>query len=153
VATDDLALSVVLPVRTHNSVLFSNGSRSSASDDELLERFLLASHLSGTPPQQVESELAAQESAATDVPISTYSYYLFELSPYQQRRSDRHISPTRLPAVMRWYDSMNVGQELRRFRVDYLWTKVRRQPLPVTGWKWTPVFANSDGRLWRLSRG
>jgi len=151
VATDDIELSAVLPVQTHDSVLFSDGSRSSARDDELLERMLLASHLSGRSAEQVRTELAAF--TYTGVPLMSYGRYMWEISlRYENSGGDGHVAADRLPAVMDEYAAMDVGGELRRFRVDYLWTEAGQEPASVPGWRFTPVLTNAEGRLWRLSR-
>jgi hypothetical protein len=150
VATDNLELSAILPVQTHNSVLFSDGSRSGASDEELMERFLLTSRLSGDTAEQVRGELAAF--TRTGVPLMSYSRYLFETSlRYEREGSDGHLAPERLPPVMAQFNAMDLASELRRFRVDYLWTDPRHEPAAVPGWTWTPVLQNAEGQLWRLS--
>jgi hypothetical protein len=150
VATDDLELSSVLPVLTHNSVLFSDGSRSGASDEELMERFLLASRLSGTPAAVVSEELSNPDNKI--VPLMSYTRYLFEINfRYEHYGDDHFVAPERLPPLLREFAEMDLAGELRRFRVDYLWTEPGRQPATVPGWTLTPVLDTADGRLWRLS--
>ena len=56
VATTDLRLSTVLPVYTHDGTLLANGSRTSASDDELIERI---------PPGQRADEDATRDGGTT----------------------------------------------------------------------------------------
>jgi hypothetical protein len=149
VATDDLGLSILLPCSTHDSVLFANGSRSTASDQELMERFLLASRLSGASPELVAVELNSD--TAERVGVSSYAYYLFETSPYKDDVG-QHIVPGQIPGLLHWFRSMNLEDELRRFRVDYLWTENGRVPAEVNNWYWTPVFTSHEGQLWHLLR-
>jgi hypothetical protein len=149
VATDNLGLSILLPVSTRDSVLFSNGSRSTASDQELMERFLLASRLSGASPERVSNELSSDSSEG--IGIATYAYYLFETSPYRDGGT-QHIASAQLPGLLQQFRSMNLEYELRRFRVDYLWTEDGRYPAEVVGWRWSPVLASQGGRLWQLVR-
>ena len=148
-ATDDLGLSILLPCATHDSVLFANGSRSTASDEELMERFLLASRLSGASSEQVAIEL--QSETAERIGVSSYAYYLFETSPYKDDVG-QHIVSGQIPALLHWFRSMNLEDELRRFRVDYLWTENGQVPTEVMGWSWTLVFTNHEAQLWYLSR-
>jgi hypothetical protein len=153
VATDDLALSIVLPVQTHNSVLFANGSRSSAPDVELMERFLLASHLAGTPPVVVERELIEPTAPDEDVTVANYPLYLFEFSRrYQRIPAERRLAPDRLAGVMQWYGVMDVAQQLGRFRVDYVWMRGSAVPADVAGWRFERVLATGEGSLWQLTR-
>jgi hypothetical protein len=153
VATDDLALSIVLPVQTHNSVLFANGSRSSAPDEELMERFLLASRLAGTPPEVVERELVEPTAPDEDVTVANYPLYLFEFSLlYQRIPAERRIAPERLAGVMQWYRALNVSHELERFRVDYVWMHGSSVPVGVAGWRSVHVLSNDEGSLWQLTR-
>jgi hypothetical protein len=153
VATNDLALSIVLPVQTHNSVLFADGSRSSAMDDELMERFLLASRLVGSPPAIVATKLEGEAPASEDVRAADYSLYLFEFSEkYQRIRAERRVAPDRIDGVVRWYTSMDVPQELERFRVDYVWMKGDGVPAAVVGWRFVQVLQTKEGRLWHLIR-
>ncbi|QMV17889.1 hypothetical protein GOB94_03670 [Granulicella sp. 5B5] len=153
VATDELELSIVLPVETHNSVLFANGSRSSASDDELLERFLLASRLVGEPSEVVESELSGEMPADVAEPPANYSLYLFEFSKkYQRRLAERRVAPAWIPVLLQRYATMDLAQELQRFRVDYVWVPTGRMPVAVTGWRYAEAFSSTEGTLWQLKR-
>ena len=153
VATDDLGLSIVLPVQTHNSVLFADGSRSSATDDELMERFLLAGRLVGASPATVARKLEDETPATEDVLAADYSLYLFEFSKkYQRIPAERRVAPDRIDGVVRWYTSMDLPLELERFRVDYVWTKGETSPVSVAGWRFAQVLQTSEGQLWHLTR-
>jgi hypothetical protein len=152
IATDDIKLSIVLPVQTHNSVLFSDGSRSTASDAELMERFLLASRLAGASVQQVHTELTTGETSGPGAANATYTGYLYESSPWEMHNGMRRIVPDRVEGVMQWFSSMNLAGELSRFRVDYLWTEPGRRPATVQGSSWKKAFSSADGSLWQLIR-
>lgn len=154
VATDDLALSVVLPVMTHNSVLMADGSRSSASDDELMERFLFASKLQGVGAAEVGRRLRGEVPVDNDTPEGSYPFYLFEFSDsYQPDRGVRRVSEARIPELLRVYGAMDAATELRRFRVDYLWRRTGdARAAGSTGLRCDLVFAGSGGTLCRLVR-
>lgn len=153
VATDELGLSIVLPVETHNSVLFANGSRSSASDDELVERFLLASRLVGEPSEVVARELSGAMPKDVAEPPANYSLYLFEFSKkYQRHLAERRVAPAWIPVLLQQYAEMDLGRELERFRVDYVWVPTGRVPVAVAGWRYVEAFSSTEGVLWRLER-
>ena len=155
VATDNLELSILLPDVTHNSILFSEGSRSTASDQELMERFLLVSRLSGASAEQVSEELSS--STAKGIGVASYTYYMFETSTYEEVGVRRTVS-AQIPGLLQWFGAMNLEDELRRFRVDYLWTENGRTPPAVAGWRWRLVLtgpqdpASQAGQLWQLVR-
>lgn len=148
VVSNELDLNMVLPVSTHNSVLVSNGSRSSATNHELVERYLLASRLTGTPAEQVRQQLL---SGAGGEPGSflSYSYYLFETSEYLAPGT-LHIKPSIVPELLDWFSSMNLAEELRRFRADYVVTDGNIQPHQVPGMTSQKAFASGDLTVWQL---
>jgi hypothetical protein len=153
VATDDLELSIVLPVQTHNSVLFADGSRSSADDHELMERFLLASRLEGVSSAEMEQRLSGEMPTDSHVQAANYPFYLFEFSDtYQRIRAERRVAPDRIAEVLAWYAAMVPVQELERFRVDYVWATRGRIPIAVSGWRYVAAFSSGEGTLWRLER-
>lgn len=153
VATDDLALSIVLPVMTHTSVLYADGSRSSANDDELMERFLLAGRLAGASSAEMERRMRAVTWREADVTEASYTSYLYEFSAkYQETRGDRHVSGQLIPGLLQQYAQMDVAAELQRFRVDYVWTEAKQVPPAVTGWVYVQAFSSTEGTLWRLVR-
>jgi hypothetical protein len=150
VATDNLRLSVLMPTMSHDNVLYANGSRSQATNDELMDRFLLASHLAGTSRKLVQERLqVGSEYADGALPVSTYLYYLSETSPLQPA-GQHFLLPQFVPGVMQQFDEVNAATELKKFRVDYVWTDDGRVPLQVEGYELQPVFENGDGRLWEL---
>ena len=152
VATTDLRLATVLPLYTHNGTLVANGSRTSASDRELVERYLLASALTRTPAGTVEAALSQETGSANmPLPLSTASYFLFETSPEYIDSSRRKMKESALPAVMERYRNMDVADELKRLRVDYVWMNSGR-PADVQGLREERVLDTADGSLWKLER-
>jgi hypothetical protein len=151
VATTDLRLSTVLPVYTHDGTLLANGSRTSASDDELIERYFLASALTSIPPETVERQLTQQNGTPdSGLPIATYSYFLFEHSPYVDS-SLRRIRTDKLADVMERYRTLDLGAELEHFRVNYVWM-TDGEPEMSPGWGWEKALNTEDGSLWILRR-
>jgi hypothetical protein len=152
VATTDLRLATALPLYTHNGTLVANGSRTSASDRELVERYLLASALTRTPAGTVEAALSQETGSANmPLPLSTASYFLFETSPEYFDPSRRRMKESALPAVMERYRNMDVADELKRLRVDYVWMNSDR-PADVQGLREERVLDTADGSLWKLER-
>jgi hypothetical protein len=150
VATTELRLVTILPLYTRNGTLIANGSRTSGSNRELVERYLLASALTRTPPGAVEAALAEQGGwADSPLPLATASYFLFETAPEYFDSSRRRIKESVLPGVMEWYRTMDVAEELKRFRVDYVWMR-GGPPLALPGLHWEQVLETPDGSLWRL---
>jgi hypothetical protein len=76
-------------------------------------------------------------------------YYLSETSPLQPA-GQHFLLPQFVPGVMQQFDEVNAATELKKFRVDYVWTDDGRVPLQVEGYELQPVFENGDGRLWEL---
>jgi hypothetical protein len=115
-----------------------------------VERYLLASALTRTPPGAVEAALAEQGGwADSPLPLATASYFLFETAPEYFDSSRRRIKESVLPGVMEWYRTMDVAEELKRFRVDYVWMR-GGPPLALPGLHWEQVLETPDGSLWRL---
>lgn len=154
VATTNLRLCTLLPVYTKDFILLVNGSRTSGTDDEVMERFLLASALTETPASRVSAELRQTDSDASQTPLfsATYSYFMFENSPYFD--SDRHrILEARIPAILEKYREIqaNLPAELARFRVNYIYMQNKQAPASISGWNAAQVFeAPNGGELWKL---
>lgn len=148
VASNQLDLNVFLPVATHNSVLVSDGSRSSATSRELLERYLLANRLSGASEEQVKEQLLSDTSAEFGGSLS-YSYYLFETSPYLTPGT-HHIDPAQIGGLLNWFSNMDISKELKGFRVDYVVTDRGVEPPQTPGFSWISVFKSDNLILWQL---
>ena len=120
VATTDLRLTTILPLYTHDGTLFANGSRTSASNEELIERYLLASKLIQAPASTVRSQLSQGIGEGSPIPVMTYSEFLFETAP-QKDPIRWKLTPTATDQVLEEYQQLDPAAELKHLRVDYLW--------------------------------
>ena len=150
VATSNLRLCLEMPLYTHNRLLVANGTRSSGSDEELLERLILANRLAGTSPSRLAAELRGDDPAPDGVHIAGYASYLFEQSPLLNQGT-HGLTNAALAAALERFQTMNAAQELQRFRVNYLYTRPEDAPMAPTGWTLQPVLRTEDGTLWQLS--
>ena len=156
VATTEMRLNITIPDYTHNSILVVDGSRSSGSDDEIVDRFLLANALVNVQPADVLSKLSV--GWGSSIPSSfpshvTYSYYMFESSPYFDSLRG-NIREESLPGLMARYGEIraHLPDELLKYRVDYIYTNRSQTPAIVPGWKNSRVLQTDDGTLWHLQR-
>ena len=158
VATTDLALATELPVFTHNYTLLANGTRSSGSDDEILDRFLLADALVSSPPAVVEQQLRPIEKdevyhAGDPVGASYYVPFLFEHSP---KRVPNLLQPmlTHEAAAdaLAKYRDLDLNRELHRFRVNYVYVMNGQAPATIAGWRMQMVLKTERGSLWKLTQ-
>ncbi len=156
VATTDLALSTELPVVTHDYTLLANGTRSSGSDDEILDRFLLADALVGTPPPLVEQQLRptkGNQPYHPGDPVNAYYVpFLFEHSP--MRVSDLLqplLTKQATATALDKYRRLDLARQLQRFRVNYVYIMNRQTPASIRGWRWQRVLDTQRGSLWRLT--
>jgi len=143
-------LATVLPLYTHDGTLMANGSRTSAPDEELIERYLLASKLVQTPASTVRTELAQGIGAGSPLPVTTYSEFLFETAPQKDPIHWLLIPEATDQAVME-YQHLDPAAELQHLRVDFVWLS-NGSPEEVPGYAWNKVFENSAGSLWQLRR-
>jgi len=147
VATTSIVLAMYMPVHTQDCTLMVNGSRTSASDSEILDRYLLASALTGASPSTVEQELAPKQ--PTHQPWTNYPSFFFEYSPDLNTRQT--LKSTVVQAALAKYRSLNLSSELRHYRVNYLYAENGRNPVQIEGMQWQRVFTTTNGSLWRLS--
>lgn len=154
IATTDLSLCVVLPVFTHNYSLLANGSRTSGSDDEVLERFLLANALTSTPEGRVIEELSGSwpRTPSDQNPGNTsYAAFLYEWSPYRDMLRPS-LTPQALAMAAARYRSLDIAHDLERFRVNYIYTMNGQTPASIRGWQTQRALDTPQGTLWRLGR-
>ncbi len=157
VATTDLALATELPVFTHNYTLLANGTRSSGSDDEILDRLLLADALVSIPPAVVEQQLRPtkeDEIYHLGDPVGmSYVPFLFEHSP---KRVANMLQPMLTPEAaadaLAKYRHMNLNRELHRFRVNYLYVMSGQTPATIAGWRMRMALQTKRGNLWKLTQ-
>jgi hypothetical protein len=155
VATTNLRLCTIIPVYTHDYTLLVNGSRTSGTDEEVIERFLLASALTRTPVDRVAEELRQSGNDGSPPPLltATYSYFMFEHSPYFDGDKHRIFEPY-VPKLLAEYRDIryNIPAELLHFRVNYIYTEKGQTPALVTGWHVAVVLQTQDGDLWKLQQ-
>ena len=159
VATNDLAISAELPVFTHNYTLLANGTRSSGSDDEILDRLLLADALVHTSLAEVQKQLRPTNkdelSWRFGSPFTTnYVPFLFEHSP---KRVPNLLQPMLTPqaaaVALAKYRHLDLNQQLHRFRVNYVYVMDGQTPATVGGWQMQMVLQTTRGTLWKLTQG
>ncbi len=151
-ATTNLRLCMETPLFTHNRLLVANGTRASGSDEQLLERLLVANRLSGATEQQVRAELAVGDALPDAVPFETYGTYLFEQSPLLNPYT-HYLTDAAVASALEQYSRLNVDRELTRYRVDYLYTEHGGSPQPGSAWQAAPVLETPGGGvLWRITR-
>ncbi|HZD49975.1 MAG TPA: hypothetical protein VE178_14635 [Silvibacterium sp.] len=150
VATTDLRLCTILPVYTHNYTLLANGSRTSGTDEEVIERFMIANALTATPVSRVADELR-QGGGDHGSSTTTYAYFLFEHSPYSNEQQ-KNIAEKYMPGLLAAYRQTQVElpERLRKYRVDYIYIAGNQTPPEVPGWQTTEVLETTAGNLWRI---
>lgn len=152
VATDSIELALYMPLYSQDYTLMVNGSRTSASDSEILDRFLLAEALTGVSTESVAEKLGRGigTNLPNHAPWTSYPAFFFEHSP--DLASSRALTPQVLNESVANYRSLDVAEQLKRFRVDYLYALNGQQPAKVAGITWQKVLVTSDGVLYRLNR-
>lgn len=150
VATTDLSLATVLPLYTHDGTLLANGSRTSATNQELMERFLLANKLVQAPDSAVRSELSQGIEIASPAMQMTYSAFLYETAP-QRDPAHARLTPEAVDQAVQEYKTIDLAYELLHLRVDYVWLS-NGTPATIAGYAWSKVFENSEGSLWQISK-
>ncbi len=150
VATTSLELTLYVPVYSQDCTLTVHGSRTSASDDEILDRYLLAEALVGAPANTVASNLepGSRSASPSGSPWTNYPAFFYEYSPYLAGRGS--LKPEIVDAALARYRTINLADWLRRFRVDYLYATNGQNPAPVMGYDWQRVLVTTNGTLWRL---
>lgn len=149
VLTSERDLNDLIPVFTHNLVYVPNGERTSASDNEIEQRFLTATRLLQVPEKQVY-ELLAQDAAHGDPPLGlTYTYFLFVSG---NRSYNLGMPEAALRPILTEYRQLDLAHELGRFRLDYIYGRGKQYPAPVTGWTFRLVYENPYGNVWEVAR-
>lgn len=125
--TNSLRLCLETPLFTHNRLLLASGTRASGTDRDLLERLLLAHRLEGVPESQVKAELAGESPATGAVFMETNGTYLFENSPLLNPYI-HVLTADAVSTAMEQYRAMQIDDELKRYRVDYVYTEHGAEP-------------------------
>ena len=145
VLSRDKTINDLVPVQTHNRVFVPNAERTSAPDDEIAQRFLIAMKLLQHDAGDVRA-LLAQDVTHGEPPLGlTYSYFLF-LAPDRWRLSDADID-----RLLSSYGAIDLRTELGRWRLDYVYAVGPERPAEVPGWVFSPAFDMGDGHLWRVA--
>ncbi|MFZ0661351.1 MAG: hypothetical protein WAM66_01550 [Acidobacteriaceae bacterium] len=150
VATTSLELTFDMPVFSQDYTLMVEGSRTSASNSEILERYLLAEALTGTPAATVTDELGSGKLIYPSRQSSTYPAFFFEHSP--DLAGPGTVNPSVLEKSLAEYRTLDPALELKRFRVNYLYTENGQTPTKIAGVSWQKVLETPEGSLWRLNR-
>jgi len=144
VLATDKDVNDLLPVFTQNRVFVPNGERTSASNQEIGDRFLVAMKLLGHSESDVRT-LLAQDVDHGKPPLGlTYTYFLF-LGTDQWRLPDSQIN-----SMLAEYRGLDLPHELRVRRVDYVYGRGREQPTAVPGLSFVEAYTNNYGQVWRM---
>jgi hypothetical protein len=134
----------LIPVYTQDRVFVPNGERTSASNQEIAERFLIAMKLLQHSDNDVRA-LLAQDVEHGDPPLGlTYTYFLF-LGTDNWRLPDSEIDRLLLK-----YRNLDLSQELAQRRVNYVYGRGGEQPTSVPGWTFRDAYSDAYGVLWQV---
>jgi hypothetical protein len=152
VATTSLQLALYMPVYSQDCTLMVNGSRTSASDSEILNRYLLAEALIGAPADTIANDLGSNAalSLSHGHPWASYPAFFYEYSSYLADRTT--LTREVIEASLARYRSLSPADGLRHFRVDYLYSMNGQTPVLIDGFDWQKVLVTTNGTLWRLHR-
>jgi hypothetical protein len=141
-------LSYLLPAYTHDYQWIPSGTRTTASNEEILDRFLIAAKLTGQSEQWVKTALA-QSTAEGNQPLGhTYVYYLFQGN---YNSPDRRLRGEAIEAALERYKTMDLQHELSRFRLDYIYARGSGRPQTVPGYGTRELYRNSHGAVYSIS--
>ena len=142
-------LSYLLPVYTHNCQWIPNGTRTTASNAEILDRFLIGAKLTGENDQWVRTALA-QSTREGNQPLGhTYIYYLFQGN---YNSPDRRLGDDAIQIAIEKYRKMDLSLELPRFRLDYVYARGSAWPRVVPGYKFSELYRNPYGGIFGVER-
>jgi hypothetical protein len=149
VATTSLRLALSLPLYSQDCTLMVDGSRTVASDREILDRYLLAEALTGAPASTIAKDLGRQPKPS-DEPWTSYPPFFYEFSPYLA--SPAKLKPAVVEDLLAKYRVLDPAEQLKHFRVDYLYTENGQEPAKIAGIDWRRVLVTTNGSLWRLNK-
>jgi hypothetical protein len=149
VATTSLELAEYMPVYSQDCTLMVEGSRTSASDSEILDRYLLAEALTGASEATVANDLGLNGQPSRS-PGGSYPSFFYEHSPYLAGSGT--LKSSIVEGAVAEYRSLDPADQLNRFRVDYIYARNGQTPAQIPGTALLKVLTTSDGTLWRLKR-
>lgn len=148
--TDDVVLASakdindLIPVFTGDRVFVPNGERTSATNQEIAQRFLIAMKLLGHSESDVRA-LLAQDVQHGDPPLGlTYTYFLF-LGTDNWRLPDSQID-----GMLQTYRTLDLSQGLAERRLNFVYGRDGEQPMDIAGWTFREVYSDVYGKLWQV---
>jgi hypothetical protein len=133
----------LIPVFTPDRVFVPNGERTSASNDEIAERFLIAMKLLNHSEGDVRA-LLAQDAQHGEPPLGlTYTYFLF------LGTDDWRLPDSQIDAIVTRYRQLDLNTELTRRKLDYVYGRDGEQPITVPGWTFRETYTDAYGALWQ----
>jgi len=146
----DVEINYLIPVFTHNRPFVPNGTRSTASNEEIMHRFLMAMKLLGHSENTVR-DILARDAGQGDQPLGhTYTYYLFQSS---YGSINRRLPDNRIERILHDYRKIDLAHELRSVRADYVYVRKSENLQPIVGWIFTKSYANQYGTVWHFGKG
>jgi hypothetical protein len=140
-------LSYLLPTETHCRQWIPNGTRTTASNGEILDRFLIAAKLLQKGETWVEKALS-QSSADTGRGLGlTFTYYLFQGnfdSP------DRRLRDAAVKRAVARYREINLTRDLALYRLDYVYRRTGEEIEPVAGFGFKEVLSSGFGSMYAV---
>jgi hypothetical protein len=134
----------LIPVYTQARVFVPSGERTSASNEDIGQRFLIAMKLFQHSEGDVRAVLA-QDVDHGEPPLGlTYTYFLF-LGVDRWRLPDSTID-----YLLSQYRTLDLSRELGRWRLDYVYGSGPEWPAEVSGWTFSEAYADGYGHLWRI---
>jgi hypothetical protein len=134
----------LIPVFTQDRVFVPNGERTSASNVEIADRFLIAMKLLNHGEGDVRA-LLAQDIYHGEPPLGlTYTYFLF-LGTGTWRLPESQIDN-----MIGQYRALDLSTELGRRRLDYVYGLNGEQPIAVPGWTFHETYSDAYGTLWQV---
>lgn len=139
-------INYLIPVYTHNRPFVPSGTRSTASSEEIMRRFLTAFKLLGHSEQSMRTILI--EPVKNSCPFGCpYGYYLF-----QKMRMGFSLLDENVTKLLGAYSQLNMVRELQHFRADYIYTEPSEDLQSIKGYTFDKVYKTPYGALWRISK-
>ncbi|MBV9597054.1 MAG: hypothetical protein JOZ87_09320 [Chloroflexi bacterium] len=134
----------LIPVYTQDRVFVPNGERTSASSQEIGERFLIAMKLLGHSEDDVRA-LMAQDVQHGDPPLGlTYTYFLF------LGTDNWRLPESQIDSMLEEFRKLDLNQELGQRRVNYVYGRGDEQPRAVSGYTFREAYSDTYGKLWQV---